>query len=121
MRTFEGKYFITNNNDLIFHIKDIHEQANSATCLVEVDDWAGDFNLPFNQWYLKNNNMMFETSHIYLTSLTEVIDAMFITHLIDNMNKSIKEIQSGNSYCRTGWKKTDKRLEILRKRYGTKP
>lgn len=117
MYKFEGKYFKLSNESII-HVKEIHYQILNDLFLIEIDDWAG---LYTNTYILNNGNGMSVFAGSFFSKLLEVSKIDFHNKLIEEINKSIEEIEKGNFFCKTDFKKTDKRLEILRNRYGTKP
>lgn len=116
MDKYKNKYWLY--KDLYFHIKDVHPQYSRPVSLVELDDWTGPqmFSGPF--WYLNNNNVMIEISDIIFACFNEVTAYSFQHDLIKQMNICIDEIKNGNQIPQLNFKKTDKRIQILRKYYG---
>jgi len=116
MNKYEGKYYFL--NDTIIHIKTIHPQSASATCLVEVDDYAGNiFKSLHNNWILNNNNVMAEFSDYVLVHLKEATEDEFLHKLQCEIEDSIGQIKQGIGYCTTYFKKTDMRQNLLKKHY----
>lgn len=116
MNKYKNKYFLY--KDVYFHIKDVHPQYSSAINLVELDDWAGNIFTSYSSYYLNNNNLMMEMSDQFLASSNEVSSYSFQNELIKQVNRCIDEIKNGNSIPILNFKKTDKRIQMLRKYYG---
>jgi hypothetical protein len=117
MRELKNKYFEL--ADGFFRVKDFHIQTNKDSSLVELDDYCGNFLANIGEhWYLNNDNIMFEASNEFLTKcLVEVYPKFFEARLLKEIELSIDEIKDNKNYCRTNFKKTPVRLEIIRKYY----
>lgn len=118
---YDGNYY--GLGSCIIHVKECHPQMSTATCVVHVDDYAG------NVWAeptiaihsLNNGDVMFEASDSFMATWAQVSKDSFLYTLSNEVSKSIQEIKQNNSWVRTDWKKTDVRTALLRKHYGTKP
>ena len=115
----KNKYY--NFSNFFFHVKEINYQPTTGSALVEIYDWAGDDGYSGNKYDLNNSNRMIEMNILYIKSCSEISKFAFQTEIITQMNKSLDQLQrSPFGIVTTYFKKTPKREEILRKRYGTK-
>lgn len=120
MNKYNDKYLQLGNG--IIKIKECHDQMARAVCLVEIDDYCGDFYSHLvNHWFLNNNNIITEFSFMALKSLKEVTIKEFQELLLKQIDRCVNEIKIGNSCPLLFFKKTDVRINTLRKYYGTKP